>query len=107
MNAFWNWLDNCANHWRDPSQTSKHARHYGTSWWTQTRWICLPGETDRQPWKSFPRWSVFHLILNNPMALIFATRSSALARAQTAQIIRLLQAAQPDLECRERIIPTK
>lgn len=41
------------------------------------------------------------------MTLIFATRSSALARAQTMQIIRLLQTAQPDLECREQVIPTK
>ncbi len=41
------------------------------------------------------------------MALIFATRPSPLARAQTAHIIRLLQAAWPNLECEERIITTR
>ncbi len=41
------------------------------------------------------------------MTLIFATRPSPLARAQTAHIIRLLQAAWPDLECREYIIPAQ
>ena len=40
------------------------------------------------------------------MKLIFATRPSALARWQTAHIIRLLQAAWPGLECRENIITT-
>ncbi len=41
------------------------------------------------------------------MTLIFATRPSSLARAQTAHVIQLLQAAWPNLECREHIIPTK
>jgi hydroxymethylbilane synthase len=41
------------------------------------------------------------------MRLIFATRSSALARYQTSHVIRLLQAAWPDLECQEQIITTQ
>lgn len=41
------------------------------------------------------------------MTLIFATRPSPLARAQTAYVIRLLKAAWPDLECREQVIITK
>jgi len=41
------------------------------------------------------------------MSLIFATRPSALARWQTAHIIRLLQAAHPGLECSEHVITTK
>lgn len=41
------------------------------------------------------------------MTLIFATRPSPLARAQTAHVIRLLQAAWPGLECQERLITTK
>ncbi len=40
------------------------------------------------------------------MTLIFGTRPSALARWQTAYIIRLLQTAWPGLECREQIITT-
>ena len=40
------------------------------------------------------------------MKLIFATRPSALARWQTAHIIRLLQDAWPGLECSEHIITT-
>ncbi len=40
------------------------------------------------------------------MTLIFATRPSLLAREQTAHVIRLLQAAWPNLECQERVIPT-
>ena len=40
------------------------------------------------------------------MKLIFATRSSALARWQTAHIIRLLQATWPGLECNEHIMTT-
>ena len=40
------------------------------------------------------------------MTLIFATRPSALARWQTAHVIRLLQNAWPGLECREQIITT-
>lgn len=40
------------------------------------------------------------------MTLIFGTRSSALARWQTAHIMSLLQAAWPGLECREQIIST-
>jgi hydroxymethylbilane synthase len=41
------------------------------------------------------------------MKLIFATRPSALARWQTAHIIRLLQAAHPGLEYEERIFATQ
>lgn len=41
------------------------------------------------------------------MTLIFATRPSPLARAQTAHVIRSLQAAWPDLECEEQIITTQ
>lgn len=41
------------------------------------------------------------------MTLIFATRPSPLARAQTAYVIRLLKAAWPDLACREQVIITK
>jgi len=41
------------------------------------------------------------------MNLIFATRPSALARWQTAHVIRLLQAAHPGLEFSEHIITTK
>ena len=41
------------------------------------------------------------------MILTFATRPSPLARAQTAQVIQLLQAAWPDLECQEAIITTR
>lgn len=41
------------------------------------------------------------------LTLIFATRPSPLARSQTARVIRLLQEAWPDLECREHIITTK
>jgi hydroxymethylbilane synthase len=40
------------------------------------------------------------------MTLIFGTRPSALARWQTAHVIRLLQDAWPGLECREQIITT-
>lgn len=40
------------------------------------------------------------------MPLVFATRPSALARWQTARVIRLLQAAHPGLDCREHIITT-
>lgn len=40
------------------------------------------------------------------MTLIFATRPSALARWQTAHVIRLLEAAWRGLECREQIITT-
>ena len=40
------------------------------------------------------------------MNLIFATRPSALARWQTAHVIRLLQDAWPGLECTEHIIKT-
>jgi len=40
------------------------------------------------------------------MRLTFATRPSALARWQTAHIIRLLQNMWPDLECSEHIITT-
>src|SRR5687768_688297 len=40
------------------------------------------------------------------MNLIFATRPSALARWQTAHVIRLLQNAWPALECNEHIITT-
>ena len=40
------------------------------------------------------------------MKLIFATRPSALARWQTAHVIRLLQGAWPALECSEHIITT-
>ena len=40
------------------------------------------------------------------MQLIFATRPSALARWQTARVIRLLQAAHPGLECSELVIHT-
>ena len=40
------------------------------------------------------------------MKLIFATRPSALARWQTAHVIRLLKSAVPDLECEEQIITT-
>ena len=40
------------------------------------------------------------------MKLTFATRPSALARWQTTRVIRLLQAAHPELECREFIITT-
>jgi hydroxymethylbilane synthase len=41
------------------------------------------------------------------MQLTFATRPSALARWQTARVIKLLQAAHPDLECSEYVISTK
>lgn len=41
------------------------------------------------------------------MPLIFATRPSPLARAQTAHVIQLLKAAWPDLECQEHIVTTK
>lgn len=41
------------------------------------------------------------------MTLLFATRASPLARYQTAQIMRLLQAAWPGLECQEQVITTK
>ena len=41
------------------------------------------------------------------MRLIFATRPSALARYQTSHVMRLLQAAWPDLECQEQIITTQ
>src|SRR5262245_43730713 len=41
------------------------------------------------------------------MKLTFATRPSALARWQTAHVIRLLQAAHPGLEFEERIFATK
>ena len=40
------------------------------------------------------------------MQITFATRPSALARWQTARVIQLLQAAQPDLECHEYVITT-
>ena len=40
------------------------------------------------------------------MPLTFATRSSALARWQTARVIQLLQAAHPGLECRAHVITT-
>jgi hydroxymethylbilane synthase len=40
------------------------------------------------------------------MNLVFATRTSALARWQTAHVIQLLQAAWPGLKCDERIIAT-
>lgn len=40
------------------------------------------------------------------MRLTFATRSSALARWQTAHVIHLLQAVYPALECMERIVTT-
>ena len=40
------------------------------------------------------------------LKLIFATRTSALARRQTAHVIDLLQAAWPGLECSELGIPT-
>ena len=41
------------------------------------------------------------------LQLIFATRPSALARWQTAYIIRLLQEHWPDLECDEQVITTQ
>ncbi len=41
------------------------------------------------------------------MQLTFATRPSALARWQTAHVIRLLQAAHPGLECDKYVITTK
>ena len=41
------------------------------------------------------------------MKIIFATRPSALARWQTAYVIRLLQAAHPGLECDERVFTTQ
>jgi hydroxymethylbilane synthase len=41
------------------------------------------------------------------MKIIFATRPSALARWQTAHVIRLLQAAHLGLECSEQVITTK
>src|SRR5512138_327151 len=41
------------------------------------------------------------------MNLTIATRPSPLARAQTAHVIQRLQAAWPDLECREQLIVTK
>jgi hydroxymethylbilane synthase len=41
------------------------------------------------------------------MKIIFATRPSALARWQTAHVIRLLQAAHPGLECDERVFTTQ
>ena len=40
------------------------------------------------------------------MKLIFATRPSALARWQTAHVMRLLKSAVPSLECDEQIITT-
>lgn len=40
------------------------------------------------------------------MKIIFATRSSALARWQTQRVIQLLQAEHPDLECSESVITT-
>ena len=40
------------------------------------------------------------------MQLTFATRPSALARWQTAHVIELLQAAHPELECRELVLST-
>ena len=40
------------------------------------------------------------------MQLTFVTRSSALARWQTARVIQLLQAAHPGLECNEHLITT-
>ena len=40
------------------------------------------------------------------MQLTLATRSSALARWQTARVIQLLQVAHPGLECREHVITT-
>ena len=40
------------------------------------------------------------------MQLTFATRSSALARWQTARVIQRLHAAHPGLECREFVIST-
>jgi len=40
------------------------------------------------------------------MQLTFATRPSALARWQTAHVIRLLQAAHPGLHCSEHVITT-
>lgn len=40
------------------------------------------------------------------MTLTFATRPSALARWQTAHVIRLLQDAWPGLECNEQVITT-
>jgi hydroxymethylbilane synthase len=41
------------------------------------------------------------------MNLIFATRPSPLARYQTAQVMSLLKAAWPRLECREQVITTQ
>jgi len=41
------------------------------------------------------------------MKIIFATRPSALARWQTAHVIRLLQAAHPGIGCDERVFTTK
>jgi len=41
------------------------------------------------------------------MRIIFATRPSALARWQTSHVIRLLQAAHPELECHELVITTR
>ncbi len=40
------------------------------------------------------------------MRLTFATRPSALARWQTARVIQLLQAANPEVECTEHIMST-
>jgi len=55
---------------------------------------------DDEPLRSDPETA-------SAMKIIFATRPSALARWQTAHVIRLLQAAHPGLECREHIITTK
>jgi len=41
------------------------------------------------------------------MKIIFASRPSALARWQTAHVIRLLQVAHPGIECEERVFTTK
>jgi hydroxymethylbilane synthase len=41
------------------------------------------------------------------MRLVFATRPSALARWQTAHVIRPLQVAHPGLECEERVFTTQ
>ena len=40
------------------------------------------------------------------MQMIFATRPSTLARWQTARVIQVLQAAYPELDCREYVIST-
>jgi hydroxymethylbilane synthase len=39
------------------------------------------------------------------MKITFATRASALARWQTTHVIKLLQAAHPEIECDEHLIP--